>query len=220
MTECKFVASRKVDADVKKHSTSLMRAATKHGARVARRKIEGDDFKAGVVSPEVSLDAFVADLRSKGWTVKLATPRPEPQKQEEQAEPGERTPHPLISETREAKLGCPWGSAEMKSIAHSMGITTNTLSTLACSAGRAFGHFRFNPFRLAMHLGTNINLFQDPQPRTDKLLKLMVEKYGEECEAVKFFRLQSVGFRPELLKTKTKNHQQKGEVKNENVQKF
>lgn len=25
-------------------------------------------------------------------------------------------------------------------------------------------------------------------------------KFGAECEAVKFYRLQSVGFRPELLK--------------------
>ena len=201
MTECKFVASRKVDADVKKHSASLMRAATKHGARVARRKIEGDDFKAGVVSPEGSLDAFVADLRRKGWTVKLATPRPEPEKQEEQ-EPGERLPHPLNSETREARLGCAWGSPEMESIAKSIGMTTAQIARLADSPGRAFGHFRFDPWKLWVFLGgaplnpSGVN----QQPKSAKLLKMMEDKFGAECEAVKFYRLQTVGFRPELLK--------------------
>ena len=200
MTECKFVASRKVDADVKKHSASLMRAATKHGARVARRKIEGDDFKAGVVSPEGSLDAFVADLRRKGWTVKLATPRPEPEKQEEQ-EPGERLPHPLNSETREARLGCAWGSPEMESIAKSIGMTTAQIARLADSPGRAFGHFRFNPWHLWSFLGgAQLDCYRDPQPKSAKLLKMMEDKFGAECEAVKFYRLQTVGVRPELLK--------------------
>lgn len=29
---------------------------------------------------------------------------------------------------------------------------------------------------------------------------MMEDKFGAECEAVKFYRLQTVGFRPELLK--------------------
>lgn len=206
MNECKFVASRKVDADVKKHTTALMRAATKHGASVARRKIEADDFKAGVVAPESSVDALVADLRAKGWTVKFATPRPEPQEQAPekpagQAEPGERLPHPLISETREARLGCAWGSPEMESIAQSMGMSTAQLAHLADSPGHAFGFFRFDPWKLLIHLGgRTLVSMRDPQPKTADVLKLFAKKYGEECEAVKFYRLQSVGFRPELLK--------------------
>lgn len=198
MNECKFVASRKVDADVKKHTTALMRAATKHGASVARRKIEADDFKAGVVAPESAVDALVAELRAKGWTVKFATPRPEPDKQ---AEPGERLPHPLISETREARLGCAWGSPEMESIAQSIGMNTAQLANLADSPGHAFGFFRFDPWKLWIHLGGRTLLsMRDPEPKTADVLKLLAKKYGEECEAVKFYRLQSVGFRPELLK--------------------
>lgn len=215
MNECKFVASRKVDADVKKHTTALMRAATKHGASVARRKIEADDFKAGVVAPESAVDALVADLRAKGWTVKFATPRPEPQEQVPekpagQAEPGERLPHPLISETREARLGCAWGSPEMESIAQSMGMSTEQLAHLADSPGRAFGHFRFNPWHLWFFLGgAPLDCYRDPQPKSAKLLKMMEDKFGTECEAYKFYRLQSVGFRPELLKTKTKTTDRK-----------
>ena len=209
MNECKFVASRKVDADVKKHTTALMRAATKHGAMVARRKIEADDFKAGVVAPESAVDAFVAELRTKGWTVKFATPRPEPQEQAPekqaepagQAEPGERLPHPLISETREARLGCAWGSSEMESIAQSIGMNTSQLAHLADSPGHAFGHFRFDPWKLWHHLGgRTLVSMRNPEPKTADVLKLFAKKYGTECEAYKFYRLQSVGFRPELLK--------------------
>ena len=206
MNECKFVASRKVNADVKKHTTALMRAATKHGASVARRKIEADDFKAGVVAPESAVDALVAELRSKGWTVKFATPRPEPQEQapdnpEEKAGPGERLPHPLNSETREARLGCAWGSPEMESIAQSMGRTTAQLALLADPAGHAFGHFRFDGWKLWHHLGgRTLVSMQNPEPKTADVLKLLAKKYGEDCEAYKFYRLQSVGFRPELLK--------------------
>lgn len=198
MTECKIVASRLADAAADKRLVALARLVKKNGARCARKKVEGNEVKVGIVSPDESADALAEELRKNGWAVKFATPRPEPQEPEE---PEERLPHPLNSETREARLGCAWGSAEMETIAQSIGMTTAQLALLADSAGRTFGHFRFNPWNLWSHLGGGpLNCFRDPQPKSAKLLKMMEEKYGAECEAVKFYRLQTVGFRPELLK--------------------
>ena len=70
MREFKFVASRAVDGDIKRHVTALCRAATKHGAQVARRKIEDGRFKAGVIcKDEDSEMALGGYLCGKGWAV-------------------------------------------------------------------------------------------------------------------------------------------------------
>lgn len=206
MTECKIVASRLADAAADKRLVALARLVKKHGARCARKKVEGNEVKVGIVSPDESADALAEDLRKIGWALKFATPRPEPQEQVPekpagQAEPGERLPHSLNSETRESRLGCAWGSPEMESIAKSMGMSTAQLARLADSPGHAFGFFRFDPWKLWIHLGgRTLVSMRDTEPKTADVLKLLAKKYGAECEAVKFYRLQSVGFRPELLK--------------------
>lgn len=219
MAEKRMVASRQVDASTDKQLATLARSVKKHGATLARRKVDGNTVKVGIVSDTENAPALGSELARRGWTISYApvgahkpapkaeAPKPEP-KPKAKAEPepeknGPRLPHPLISETREARLGCAWGSPEMKSIAKSMNTTTTLLATMACSVGRALGFFRFDPWRLWGFLGGEpLNSFRDPQPRSDRLLALFEEKYGKECEGYKFFRLQSVGFRPELLNVK------------------
>ena len=216
MAEKRMVASRRVDASTDKQLVSLARIVKKHGSRCARKMVDGNTVKVGIVSDTDNAPALGSELGRKGWTIAYAPvgahkpahePKPEPKpKAKEEPEPekkGPRLPHPLISETREARLGCTWGSPEMKSIAKSMKLTESGLAQLADSPGKAFGFFRFDPWRLWCILSSEPpNPYRDPQPRSDRLLALFKKNYGEENEGYKFFRLQSVGFRPELLNVK------------------
>lgn len=218
MRDYKFVASRAVDGDVKKHAAALARAVTKYGAQLARRKIEDDRYKAGIVCPnedvEIALGRF---LCGKGWTVRHSLPKSEPketQKEEPQEPPKDKTkrrgPHTPCAETLEAVNGARWGSDEMKSILESIGATMEQANNWADSAGHGFGFFRIDPWKAWFCLGGKpLDMFRDPQPKSKDVLKLLADKYGTECEAYKFYRLQSVGFRPELLKTKTKTTNRK-----------
>ena len=219
MRECKFVASRKVDGDVKKHATALARAATKYGAQVARRKIEDGMFKAGVVCPSASVEtSFGSYLSGKGWMVVHALPKAaKPEKAD--AKTGEETPqetprgpHVPIEDTLEARNGARWGSDEMREILKSLGVTMACATKWSCNVGRALGFFRIDPWKAWFNLGGAGDAktpLREPQPKSSVILKMIADKFGTECEAYKFYRLQSVGFRPELLKTKTKTTNRK-----------
>ena len=210
----RIIASSEAD---EKAADALGRIVRRLGGEVRRTVKKGALTYVGVVMPLAKAAQFKASVT--GWefrddgTEEAAPARgPEPKAEavpkSEKAEQSEKTaprPHPLVTETLEARLGCAWGSPEMESIAQSIGMNTAQLAHLADSPGHAFGHFRFDPWKLWIHLGgRTLVSMRDPQPKTADVLKLLAKKYGEECEAVKFYRLQSVWFRPELLQDATK----------------
>ena len=207
-TMARIIASSEAD---EKAADALGRIVRRLGGEVRRTMKKGALTYVGVVMPLAKAAQFKASVT--GWEFRddgteEAAPARKPElkaepvptaAKDEQSEKTAPRPHPLVTETLEAKNGCAWGSDEMESIAESMGISVEVLAHYADSPGRHLGFFRFDPWKLETLFGRLSVSMKDPQPRTDKMLALMTEKYGAECEAVKFYRLQSVGFRPELL---------------------